>query len=242
MRKKKIIIGSLVLVLLSCSIVVVTLFMNKKKDSNTGNSNQQTQEQEQKEETPEDLSDEELKQLYRTLYSNRVEASNGVGIIEQKVIKGIKYSLSNDNNYVVKEVNNRKYKYVNGTWEEFTTNEISGDGTLTKKDVLDKLGDLSSEATVASKVEGKYNTQYNDFLHWFYKTYQDADFVEVRVYTVNNVNLVLVTTSNNDNKIFIGNGEYELTKLSFQEYKEIVLSLNIDENPKEEERELRPNY
>ena len=241
MRKKIFILVVSFFVIVAAIVgTVLVLFGNHKVKQTTKETS--TIEQENKDETVEDLSDEELKQLYRTLYSNRVESSTGVGIIEQKTIKGIKYSLSNDNNYVVKEVGGKKYKYVNGVWEEFKTNEITGTGTLTKAEVLSKLGDLSHEATVASKVEGKYNSQYNDFLHWFYSNYEDADFVEIRVYSVNNVNLVLVTSTTNDNKIFIGNGEYELTKLSFSEYKEIVLSLNIDENPKEVERELRPNY
>ena len=61
----------------------------------------------------EELTDSELNNLYRELFIARSNASDGVGIIEQKTIKGITYRLSNDNNYLIKELGNKEYIYKN---------------------------------------------------------------------------------------------------------------------------------
>lgn len=227
--KKPVIIVGTVLAIGVISTLLYAVFKPKKVVNNSASEEPTTQENTNSSETPEELSSQELQSLYKELFMDRSEASSGIGIIEQKTIKGITYYLSPDNNYIIKEIGNKKYEYVNGSWIDYKTEEITDTGTLTKEDVLSKLGDLSSPATEVSKVEGKTTAGYNDFLAYFYQTYPYAEFSEIRVYTVNNMNLALVVSNDNKVNVFVGKGTYELTKLSLDEYKDIIKQLKIQQ-------------
>ena len=224
--KKPVIIGIMVVGVLVGAILLYTLTPHKKvveSETEVPKPVQPTTEPSVQEE----LADSELNNLYRELFIARSNASDGVGIIEQKTIKGITYRLSNDNNYLIKELGNKEYIYKNGVWEEYTTSKVEDTGTITKEEVLNKLGNLSNVATTYSKLEGVTGEPYNDFLHYFYSTYPDVDFNEIRVYSINDVNLCAVVSRDNSIKVFIGNKTYELTSLSFEEYKEVVNMLNV---------------
>ena len=228
MRKirKPIIIGIVIVGIVVGAILLYTLTSHKKVADNETEVPKPVQPTVEPS-VQEELTDRELNNLYRELFIARSNASDGVGIIEQKTVKGITYRLSNDNNYLIKELGNKEYIYKNGVWEEHTTTKVEGTGTITKEEVINKLGNLSNVATTYSKLEGVTGEPYNDFLHYFYGTYPDVDFNEIRVYSINDVNLCAVVSRDNSIKVFIGNKTYELTSLSFEEYKEVVNMLNV---------------
>jgi len=102
LKKPVLIIGTVVAIGVISTLLYV-VFKPKKVINNNASEEPTTQENTNSSETPEELSPQELQSLYKELFMDRSEASSGIGIIEQKTIKGITYYLSPDNNYIIKD-------------------------------------------------------------------------------------------------------------------------------------------